>query len=128
MPISPLLAAALFFTLQTHSPEFFIQLKDGTIISASLQVTDLEIKTEYGTLKIPANKIKVVKFDKDAIIIKTDKTTVTGELLTREFNIKTAHGALVVKNDQIDHIIPCRKGLLNDENVAGFWDFCGLNM
>ncbi len=110
---------------QEENLDLTVQTKDGTMFSTTIELKEIELKTDQGKISIPIKEIKYIKAKNDTFEVKTKKT-ITGRLVQEEFTFKTNHGTLKIKSKEIDQILPGKKkALVNDEDVAGYWDFNG---
>lgn len=121
----------LFLVISSYQPEkkdFIFRLKDGSIFKTTLDIEKLTVKTEFGKLDVEIKDIKVIKAAKDGFIVKTKKdskdSTIQGKI-EQSFAVKTSHGVLNVKMEDINEIIPSKKMVFNDDSVVGFWNFSG---
>lgn len=126
MRVVAILLAVQYFSVQGDESSVAILAKDGTVLIAKVKFKEFEIKTEFGTQKVPIKDIKYIKSGKSDFEIKTAKSTLRGEISPSDFTIESSHGSLKISAKDIDKIVPAKgKITVNDENVVGFWDFAG---
>jgi hypothetical protein len=94
------------------SGELLFVLTDGSRIKGAIKITELQLKTAYGTLTIPLNDILEIRFPvagKESQVtedeVKTVKFTVTGSLLIDKFEVKTTGGALSITKTDVERIL-----------------------
>jgi hypothetical protein len=91
-------------------------LTDGSRVKGAISITELQLKTAYGTLTIPITDIKEIKFPvvkkeegKESAPaedeVQTIKFTVTGSLLIDKFEVKTTGGVLSISKTAIEKIL-----------------------
>lgn len=119
-----LIIPLVLLNYQLQEPEFFIKLKDGTLFSSTLGTKKLNVKTEYGDLKIGLDQIIVIKSGKNGFQIKTKKTNVLGKIVN-ELKLKSKYGSMSVALDDIAEIVPGKKKIFHDDNVVGYWEMDG---
>ncbi len=107
---------------QPEGVDFYVKLKDGTLFSSRFEIKELQIKGEYGLLKIPLSDIRSIKASKTGFTIVTTKQKVEGKI-NEKITFKTKHGILNVKMEDVAEMAPATKSILLDDNVTGFWDF-----
>lgn len=111
---------------QDKEIDLILKLKDGTVFSTSSSLQSIELKTDFGSQKIPLKDVKWVKAEGDKFRVKTVKSTFRGALVQESFVFQTTVGKLTLKPSDIQTMTPGknRMGVL-DENVVGYWDFAG---
>lgn len=111
----------IFAPFQEQDAEFIIKMKDGSIIKSKFSVKDLTVKTDFGEMNIPLKEIQHVWSVKDVLVVKTAKSSI--ECRTdQKVDLKTKHGTMKIKMDQIAEMVLPTKKIMFDDNVVGFWD------
>lgn len=118
---SVLLFSVLLLPSQNEQHEFVVKLKDGTTFRSKIKESALEVKTEYGMLKIPWKDVKHIKKAKGGFSIKT-KSAVVGSFGDK-MAFDTKYGRFNIDTENIVEMIPASKKIFTDNNVTGFWDF-----
>lgn len=116
----------LFFALLIpcyQETNFYVKLKDGTFLKASIETNEIELRTDKELVKIDIRNLQMLKYSKDSVNIKTTKDTVTGTLVTEVIKLRTIHGTLDIKTKDIG-LISTTSNVLVD-GAVGFWDFSG---
>jgi hypothetical protein len=96
--------------------EALFLLTDGSRVKGAIKITELQLKTAYGTLTIPTTDIKEIKFPvvkkeegKESALtedeVQTIRFTVTGSLLIDKFEVKTTGGVLSISKTAIEKIL-----------------------
>ena len=81
-------------------------LKDGSAIWGVVDAEQMELRTRYGTLHIPLKEVGSVKRLKDGrFSVVTCEFTAVGDWLLENLVVKTKHGELTVKKDDIKQLM-----------------------
>lgn len=97
--------------------EVLFLLTDSSRVKGAIKITELQLKTAYGTLTIPIKDILGIRFpaagkeegkesqQPTEDEVKTVKFTVTGNLQVEKFELETSGGVLTIKKADIVEII-----------------------
>ena len=107
---------------------FYVKVTKGTELSGQIVgISEFKVKTGFGDVSIPVEKIEGIKMDSDgqgsAVIAFTNGDMVTGKIDMSDLQLKTNWGKAHINSDAIDSISGSQLGRFYSDPNGGGWRF-----
>jgi predicted esterase len=100
------------------SIEVAVQTADGTIIEGTIELEQLQMKTNFGQATIDADRISSITFDQPQIVITSDQTKLKGKLELQSLSIRRDDGDTSLPIEQLKSLDVIRRAELKAGEVT----------
>ena len=107
---------------------FFVKVAKANALQGQIiEMSELEVSSSFGDIKIPVNKIEAIKMRADnqnsAIIALVNGDMIIGKINIDELHLKTAWGKAHINGDALESISTSQNGRFYTDPSGGGWRY-----